>query len=262
MWEQELEVATAAAKEAGELLNKQFGHVQQIMKKGEIDLVTEADLKSESLILRIISSHFPNDNILSEEKGEKQRASERIWLVDPLDGTTNFAHGFPFFCVSIALQVNQDLVVGVVYNPYIGELFQAAQGCGASLNGRSIKVSETHEIGEALLGTGFPYDIHQRSEHVIELFRRMVLKAQGVRRAGSAALDLCYVAAGRLDGFWEASLKPWDTAAGCVILKEAGGVLSTYTGGPYTPYEKTIVGSNPLIFEDMLAVINADPLVT
>jgi len=255
MWVQELEVATQAANEAGVLLNKEFGHVQQIMKKGEIDLVTEADLKSESLILDIISKHFPNDNILSEEKGDKKQASTRIWLVDPLDGTTNFAHGFPFFCVSIALQVHHQLVVGVVYNPYVNELFQAAEGHGARLNGHPIRVSQTDKIGEALLGTGFPYDIHQRSKSVLDLFRRMVLVAQGVRRVGSAALDLCYVAAGRLDGFWEQSLKPWDTAAGCVILQEAGGVLSTFDGGQYTPYENTIVGSNPYIYEQMMSVI-------
>ena len=258
MWAQELQIATQAAKEAGTLLNKKFGHVQQIMKKGEIDLVTEADLKSESVILEIISKHFPDDNILSEEKGSKKQASTRTWLVDPLDGTTNFAHGFPFFCVSIALQVDHQFVLGVVYNPYVNELFQAAKGLGARLNGHPIRVSQTDKIADALLGTGFPYDIHQRPGEVLDLFRKMVLAAQGVRRAGSAALDLCYVAAGRLDGFWEQSLKPWDTAAGCVILEDAGGVLSTYEGKKYTPYEKTIIGSNPLIFEELLSIIKEE----
>ncbi len=254
MWDQELDIATLAAREAGAVLRKRFGQAHQIMKKGEIDLVTEADLKSESLILEIISSHFPGDNILSEETGDKNKRSARTWIVDPLDGTTNFAHGFPFFCVSIALEVDQKLVVGAVYNPYIDELFQAAGGRGATLNGQPIRVSTTENIGDALLATGFPYDIHQRSDDVLDLFRKMVLVAQGVRRAGSAALDLCYVAAGRLDGFWEQSLKPWDTAAGCVILKEAGGILSTYSGYAYSPYENTIVGSNPLLFPQILAI--------
>ncbi|MBW2022295.1 MAG: inositol monophosphatase [Deltaproteobacteria bacterium] len=255
MWEKELHIATTAAKAAGAILNERFGNVRHIVKKGEIDLVTEADLKSESLILEILTKHFPQDNILSEEKGNQDHDSARTWLVDPLDGTTNFAHGFPFYCVSIALQAGQELVVGAVYNPYMKELFQAASGKGASLNGEPIHCSQTKAIGEALLGTGFPYDIHQRSEEVLDLFRRMVLVAQGVRRAGSAALDLCYVAAGRLDGFWEQSLKPWDTAAGSVILKEAGGVLSTYDGSQYSPYENTIVGSNPHIYDEMMSII-------
>lgn len=255
MWEKEIEVATEAAKQAGAVLHERFGHVRHIMKKGEIDLVTDADLKSESLILQALSSHFPEDNILSEEKGDQNQPSARRWLVDPLDGTTNFAHGFPFYCVSIALEIGRELVVGVVYNPYMNELFQAASGKGAWLNGEPIHTSGTRNIGEALLGTGFPYDIHQRSEKVLDLFRRMILVAQGVRRAGSAALDLCYVAAGRLDGFWEQSLKPWDTAAGCVILREAGGILSTFDGREYTPYENTIVGSNLYIYEQMMSVI-------
>ncbi len=262
MWDQELDIATLAAKEAGTVLKERFGQVHHIIKKGEIDLVTEADLKSESLILEIISSHFPGDNILSEETGDKNKRSARTWIVDPLDGTTNFAHGFPFFCVSIALEVDRKLVVGTVYSPYIGELFQAAEGKGAKLNGQPIRVSTIENIGDALLATGFPYDIHQRSEDVLDLFRNMVLVAQGVRRAGSAALDLCYVAAGRLDGFWEQSLKPWDTAAGCIILKEAGGVLSTYSGEPYSPYENTIVGSNPSVFPQILAITKASAGVT
>lgn len=255
MWEKELQIAVEAAKAAGALLKERFGHVKNIVKKGQIDLVTEADLKSESVILEILTKHFPLDNILSEEKGVQEHNSARTWLVDPLDGTTNFAHGFPFYCVSIALQVGQELVVGVVYAPYMNELFEAASRQGAKLNGQPIYTSETKTIGEALLGTGFPYDIHQRSEKVLDLFKTMVLVAQGVRRAGSAALDLCYVAAGRLDGFWEQSLKPWDTAAGSVVLREAGGVLSTYDGRQYTPYENTIVGANPYIYGQMIEII-------
>ncbi|MBW1729442.1 MAG: inositol monophosphatase [Deltaproteobacteria bacterium] len=255
MWEKELTVASEAAKKAGKILNETFGRVHHIMKKGEIDLVTEADLNSEKAILTVLSEAFPKDNILSEETGNQDHLSQRTWLVDPLDGTTNFAHGFPFYCVSIALEVDQELMVGVVYNPYMNELFQAIRGQGATLNGKPIHTSQTSSISEALLGTGFPYDIHQRSEGVLDLFRRMVLVAQGVRRAGSAALDLCYVAAGRLDGFWEQSLKPWDTAAGCVILLEAGGRLSTYNGGAYDPYKNTIVGSNPFIYDEMMHII-------
>lgn len=255
MWEKELAVAGVAARAAGEILNGMFGHVGHITKKGDIDLVTEADLQAERTILEIIRNNFPQDDILSEEAGRDGNASDRIWVVDPLDGTTNFAHGFPFFAISIALEIEGEIVVGVVHNPYMDEYFAASKGAGAYLNKGPIRVSKTQDLGDSLLATGFPYDIRERPHGAMELFQRMVVRTQGVRRPGSATLDLCYVAAGRLDGFWEEGLKPWDTAAGTVIVREAGGILTTLEGRPYSPYLKSIVAANPYIHEEMIRAL-------
>jgi len=256
MWEKELAIVREAARVTGKILGRMFGQVYNITKKGDIDLVTEADLKAEKTILEILERHFPGDNILSEEAGSNCKTSDRTWLIDPLDGTTNFAHGFPFFAVSIALEVEKEIVLGVVYNPYMQEYFEAVKGMGAYLNERPLKVSETPTLGESLLGTGFPYNIHEKPERVMEVFAKMVVLAQGVRRPGAAALDLCYVAAGRLDGFWEEGLKPWDTAAGAVIVKEAGGTLTTFEGEPYNPYLETIVATNNLIHSAMVRALS------
>jgi myo-inositol-1(or 4)-monophosphatase len=255
IWEKELAIAGKAARVAGEILNGLFGQVNHITKKGEIDLVTEADLEAERAILDIICSNFPQDSILSEEAGDYQKSSDRVWLVDPLDGTTNFAHSFPFYAISIALEIEGGIVLGVIYNPYMDEFFEASIGSGAYLNNTPIQVSRTQELGESLLATGFAYDIHERPQEVMELFQKMVIRTQGVRRPGAATLDLAYVAAGRLDGFWEEGLKPWDTAAGTIIVREAGGTLSTFEGWPYSPYRKSIVAANPLIHEKMVKVI-------
>lgn len=256
MWRKELEVAHEATRAAIKILNAMFGQVSHITKKGEIDLVTEADFQVERTVLGIIRRHFPQDNILSEETGEQKEASERTWLIDPLDGTTNFVHGFPFFAISIALEVENEIVLGIVHNPYFDEHFEALKGIGSFLSKRPIKVSQTQSLGESLLATGFPYNIHEKPESILELFKKMVVTAQGVRRPGSAALDLCYVAAGRLDGFWEEGLKPWDTAAGTVIVREAGGILTTFRGEPYTPYSKSVVAANPFIHHMMIKVLN------
>ena len=257
MWEKEIEVARQAAKEAGKILNSLFGKGDRIRKKGEIDLLTEADLQSEKAILDIISRNFPQDSILSEEAGEYNRHPERVWLVDPLDGTTNFAHSFPVFAISIALEAKGERVLGVVYNPCTDEHFEAVKGMGAFLNKKPIEVSQTRELQESLLTTGFPYDLHERTERLMKLFQKMLLLAQAIRRPGSAAIDLCYVAAGMFDGFWEEGLKPWDTAAGTIIVTEAGGKVSTYEGDRYTPYLKTIVATNPFIHEAILKVIGS-----
>jgi myo-inositol-1(or 4)-monophosphatase len=256
MWEKELHVAGLAARKAGGILNRLFGQVNHVKKKGAIDLVTEADMKAEKSILEAIGSHFPDDNILSEESGRNGKASDRTWMVDPLDGTTNFVHGFPFFAVSIALEIKGKIVLGIVYNPFMDEYFEAARGGGAYLNNRTIKVSKVNKLEEALLGTGFPYYVHESPQMAMENFRRMLVAAQGLRRPGAAAIDLCYLAAGRLDGFWEEGLKPWDTAAGVVIAEEAGGRVSTYDGRPYSPYEKTILAANPHLHGAMLKVLN------
>jgi len=208
MWEKELDVARQAANNAGKILNSLFGRVDRISKKGEIDLVTEADLQSEEIILDIISYNFPQDSILTEEAGKYDHLPERIWIIDPLDGTTNFAHGFPVFAVSIALEIEKELVLGLIFNPYLGEHFEAVKGEGASLNGSPIKVSSIGELRESLMATGFPYTIYEDPQGVMELLQKMIVLVQGVRRPGSAAIDLCYVAAGRLDGFWEEGLNP------------------------------------------------------
>ena len=255
MWKKELDVANEAARTAGEVLNRMFGKINHIMKKGGIDLVTEADLEAEKTIFHIIRQNFPRDNILSEESGMHDEVSDRTWIIDPLDGTTNFAHSFPFFAVSIALEIEKQIVLGIVHNPYMDEHFEAAKGKGAYLNKKPIKVSKTRNLQESLLATGFPYDIHENPQRVLGIFKKMIIRAQGVRRPGSAALDLCYIAAGRLDGFWEEGLKPWDTAAGMVIVNEAGGKLTTFEGESYSPYMKSIVAANPFIHKEMIEVL-------
>lgn len=258
MWERELQAANEAATAAAKTLSQLFGQVKNVNKKGEIDLVTEADYQAEKILIEIIHRYFPGDNILSEEAGSREHASSRTWIIDPLDGTTNFVHGFPFFAVSIGLEAEGEMVAGVVLNPVMNERFEASRGNGAFLNHKPIAVSQTKHLKEALLATGFPYDIRDRHEEVLSRFKKMVIAAQGVRRPGSAALDICYVSAGKLDGFWEQGLHPWDTAAGVIIVKEAGGSLSTFQGNRYTPYEKSIVAANPLIHTQMIQVMKND----
>ena len=257
MWEKEIDIARKSAREAGKILTRLFGNVNHIVKKGDIDLVTEADLQAERAILEMIHENFPRDNILSEEAGrQEEKISGRTWIVDPLDGTTNFAHGFPFFAISIALLIGKDIVLGVVYNPEMDEHFEAVKGRGAYLNGAPIQTSKTEQIKESLLATGFAYDIHENSQKVLKIFNKMITGAQGIRRPGSAAIDLCYVAAGRFDGFWEEGLKPWDTAAGVVIVNEAGGKVTTIEGGTYSPYLKSIVAANPFIHDALIEALN------
>jgi len=256
MFEKESAVAQRAAGRAGDILTRMLGSPNSIMKKGEIDLVTEADLAAEQAVLGIIGEAFPADRILSEEAGVREAPSSRTWIIDPLDGTTNYAHGFPFFAVSIALAVENETVLGVVYNPCMEEFFLAQKGRGTFLNGEPLHVTETAGLEDALLATGFPYDVHEHPDRVMTLFKRFLVRAQGIRRLGTAALDMCYVAAGRLDGFWEQDLHPWDTAAGDILVREAGGHVTTFSGGAYTPYEKTVLASNGLIHEDMVAVVS------
>jgi myo-inositol-1(or 4)-monophosphatase len=257
MWDKEFDLARHASREAGNILISRFGRVNHITKKGEIDLVTEADVQAEDVIVDIIRSRFPQDSILAEERGEHARDRERVWLIDPLDGTTNFAHGFPFFSVSIAFQVDGQSVLGIVSNPRLGEHFEALKGAGAFLNDKAIRVSETKDLQESLLAVGFPYTIRENPHRVMAHLKKMAACAQGIRRPGSASIDLVYVAAGRLDGFWEEGLKPWDTAAGTVIVQEAGGMVSDYEGRPYSPFMNTIVASNSRIHEAMLSVLNS-----
>jgi myo-inositol-1(or 4)-monophosphatase len=256
VWEKEINTARQSVKAGGEILGRLFGHVNHIIKKGDIDLVTEADVQVESAILEIIHQNFPRDTILSEEAGKQQETSGRTWIVDPLDGTTNFAHGFPFFAISIALELDSEIVLGAVYNPQMDEYFEAVKGTGAYLNEMPIRISPTSEIEESLLATGFAYDIHENPRRVLKRFNRMIVRAQGIRRPGSAAIDLCYVAAGKLDGFWEEGLKPWDTAAGFLMVDEAGGKVTTIAGKTYSPYLRTIVAANPFIHDAMIDILN------
>ena len=227
-----------------------------IQKKDRIDLVTEADLRSEQAIVGVIREAYPSHQILAEEKGLHTSAQTPYkWVIDPLDGTTNFAHGFPMYNISIGLEYQGLCVLGVILDPTRHELFVAKRGAGATLNGTPIQVSRIPHLDEALLVTGFGYDVHTSPENNLDEFCRFTLKAQGIRRTGTAALDMCYVACGRFDGFWELKLNPWDIAAGLVIVQEAGGNVTNFQGAPFSIYEKHMVASNGLIHEQMLHVL-------
>ncbi len=266
-----LKVARQAAVAAGALLRLNFDRPHDITLKGVIDPVTESDLQSQEIIISLIRQVFPDHAFLAEEDlpgsgggsgaaapGGKAAASHR-WIIDPLDGTVNFAHGFPMFCVSVACEVEGRLEVGVIYDPLREELFEARRGHGAFLNGRRLAVSSTERLEAALLVTGFPYNIRERLPATMARLRNLIARAQGVRRAGSAALDLAYVAAGRFDGFWEEGLKPWDTAAGVLLVAEAGGRLSTFEGRPYDLFAPSIVATNGRLHGAMLAALEIDP---
>jgi myo-inositol-1(or 4)-monophosphatase len=237
---------TAIAREAGALLMEHFDQHIKIEYKGDADLVTAADRKSEALIRQRIRALWPTHDILGEEEGLRDTGSEYRWYVDPLDGTTNFAHGFPVFCVSMALQHKNQTVAGVCFDPTRNELFAAERGNRAFLNDATIHVSKIEKLKESLVATGFPS--HKRHKNPnIHFYHQITLRTHGVRRAGSAALDLCYVAAGRLDGFWEFNLNPWDTAAGVLILEEAGGRVTNFAGGPFELNSRETLASNGVI---------------
>lgn len=250
-----LETAIDLARAAGDVLNHYASREKVVEFKGHANLVTIADKKSEELIVGGILSRYPGHSILAEESGATQAGAAVKWVIDPLDGTTNFAHGYPFYCVSIGVEVDGEMTCGVVYDPVRDELFTAARGRGAFCDGEALKVSGVDQLSHALLITGFPYNFREHLETVVGQFRAFLVASQAVRRGGSAALDLCYLAAGRLDGFWELYLQPWDTAAGRLILEESGGRVSNFRGGPYSIYEKEILASNSLLHEQMLAVL-------
>lgn len=250
-------VALRAAMEAGAFLKSRFGEKQIVSFKGEIDPVTEADRRSEQIITEIILREFPDHSLLSEEKGRHEGTGAFRWIIDPLDGTTNYLHGFPFFSVSVAVEQEGELCYGIVYDPLREERFEAKKGRGASLNGQRIRVSQVKDLASALLATGFPYDVRKGGDDNIAHFVNFLRVAQAVRRPGSACLDLCYVAAGRFDGFWELKLHPWDMAAGSLIVQEAGGKVTNLQGGPHHINNATgeIVASNGWIHEAMLKVL-------
>jgi myo-inositol-1(or 4)-monophosphatase len=239
------------AREAGALLMGYFHQHVKVEYKGEADLVTIADRQSEILIRERISKNWPSHDVLGEEQGLADTGSDYRWYVDPLDGTTNFAHGFPVFCVSLALEHKKQRIAGVIYDPTRDELFAAAKGNGAYLNQQRIRVSKTERLSECLVATGFPS--HKRHKNPnIHFYHQITLHTHGVRRAGSAALDLCCVACGRFDGFWEFNLNPWDTAAGVLIVEEAGGKVSDFRGGPFQLDSRETLATNGLVHGAML----------
>jgi myo-inositol-1(or 4)-monophosphatase len=250
-----LKVATSVATEAGEILKRNFGKTQKVELKGEIDLITDIDRRSQEFIVGRLGKAFPDHSIMAEEAVFEKKRSPYLWIIDPLDGTTNYAHGFPVFCVSIALQFKKKTIAGVVHNPLLGETFTAGAGVGARLNGKRIVVSKTRLLTNSLLATGFPYDLRKHSREYLKVFCDMATRTRAVRRAGSAALDLAYLACGRFDGFWEKKLKPWDIAAGTLMVVEAGGKLTNYNGKRFDVMKGEVAASNAKIHKELLAVL-------
>ena len=249
----------SAIYEAGLFIRGRYGKPHDIEFKGAIDLVTETDLGSERILKKRLGG-IGNAEIMAEESSLDNTLRNGIfWIIDPLDGTTNFAHGFPFFAPSVAYcQVDSghfQSIFGCIFVPCLGELFWAIKGKGSYLNTRAVKVSPETRLSRSLLATGFPYDVHEHPDQVVSALRQMLVRAQGIRRAGAAAIDLAYVACGRFDGFWEKKLKPWDTAAGQLILEEAGGRLTDFKGNSYNPFIPEIVASNGLIHHEMLDIL-------
>lgn len=252
--EQIKQVGIAAALNGGKVLQEHFGNLRSVRKKGAIDLVTEADIRSETAIIATIAKAFPDHAILAEESGSHAGNGGR-WIIDPLDGTTNFAHNLPLFCVSIAFAVGDDILAGFVLAPLLNELFVGVKGKGAQLNASPISVSPIRTLADSLLVTGFPYDHPTIFDQLMERFGRCLTATQGVRRLGSAALDLCYVASGRFDGFWEQHLKPWDTAAGFLVATEAGARTTVFSGAPYSIDSDEIVSTNGAIHDELLSIL-------
>ena len=250
-----LDTAARAARDAGKLQKERLWSEHEIQFKGEIDLVTEVDRACEELIVAAIRERFPGHDILAEENVYAQSGSRFKWVIDPLDGTTNYAHGFPWFCVSIALEVDGEVRLGVIYQPMLDELFTTVKGEGAFLNGRLLRVSRREPLKNCLLATGFPYDRTRDNENNFANFVNFQMAARAVRRAGAAALDLANVAAGRLDGYWEVKLKPWDVAAGQLLVTEAGGRVTNHEGSPFSIYDHRVLASNGLVHDAMVALL-------
>ena len=245
-----------AAFDSGRILKSYFGNISHIRKKGLVDLVTEADVASEEKIIKIIRKSFPDHSILAEESGLEQGDADHQWIIDPLDGTVNFAHQVPIFSISIAYAFRGTPVMGIVLNPVTGELFSAVAGEGAFLNDRPIQVSDTMVVQESLLASGFPYDLLSIFDTITERLENCLKAAQGIRRLGSAAIDICAVACGRFDGFWEQNLHPWDTAAAMLIASEAGAVVTDFTNQPFTMHKKEILATNGHIHGEMLSLLD------
>lgn len=257
-----LSVAWEAASAAGNLICADWQKSKSIDYKGAIDLVTSVDRECERQIVEVLRNNFPNHSILAEE-GTDWIGTERShrWIIDPLDGTTNFAHSYPQFCISIALEYNGEIILGLVYDPLRDECFKATKGEGATLNGCSIRTSGAKKLDSALLATGFPYDQRENADFYLNFFKAFMTRSQGIRRSGSAVLDLCYVACGRIDGFWELKLRPWDTAAGALIIEEAGGKLSDLSGNKFSIWGEETLASNGVIHEEMVNTVMAATFV-
>lgn len=272
MMDQVAQIGRQAALAAGAVMRLNYEKPHEITMKGAIDPVTETDYQCQEIIIGMIRQAFPDHGFLAEESGgqppaaapeigppglawEADPAAACRWIIDPLDGTVNFAHGFPAFCVSIAFEADGEIAYGVVYDPMRDELFEGIRGKGAWRNGRPIRVSETARLERALIATGFPYDIRERIPETMACLGRIVATAQGMRRAGSAALDMCYIACGRFDGYFEENLKPWDTAAGLVIVTEAGGKITNFEGSEYDIYAPNILVSNGILHTKLLSCL-------
>ncbi len=253
-----LQTAIEIVVRAGEIQLARAGRGVRIDKKGPIDLVTEVDVEIERMCRATLADRFPTHAVLAEELPNPEGGAavpEYRWIFDPIDGTVNYAHGLPVFCASLALEVAGRVEAGAVYDPSREELFVGERGAGARLNGVPLAVSPASGLLDAMLCTGFPYDVHETADEVVGLFAEFVRRARAVRRLGSAALDLCYVAAGRLDGFWEQRLRPWDTAAGALIVQEAGGRVTDLDGQPFTPFDGNVLASNGPLHGPMLEVV-------
>lgn len=253
-----INIAIEAATAAGKFLRQNLGKARDIQQKSgqERNLVTEIDKRSEEIIIDIIKKHYPHHDILAEESGTEQgKTSEYKWIIDPLDGTTNFTHGLPVFCVSIGIEHRGEIIAGAIFDPNNNEIFSAEKGRGAFLNGKRIRVSQKNTLDSSLLVTGFPYNITENPDHAVEHFVNFLMNAQAVRRLGSAAIDLAYIACGRFDGFWEVALNPWDMAAGSLIVTEAGGAMTDFVGNKFSIYKKQMLASNGLIHREMLEII-------
>ncbi len=250
-----LQAAVDAAREAGQMLKENLNVSREIHFKGEVDLVTNFDNQSQKEIFDRLSTNFTDHDFIAEEGLEQEKGGDFRWIIDPLDGTTNYAHRFPIFTVSIALEWRGHVICGVVYDPMRDEMFTGIKGEGAFLNGRHIKVSSIIELDKSLVATGFPYDLRESSDNNIAHFNNFLTRVQAIRRCGSAAMDLCYVACGRFDGFWELKLKPWDVAAASLIVEEAGGHLSDFQDGEFSIYSPETLGTNGLIHQQMVDVL-------
>jgi myo-inositol-1(or 4)-monophosphatase len=255
-----VKVGMEVIREAGNLLLHRLHSDLEISHKGAVNLVTDVDLASEELIVTRILEAFPTHSILAEERHKNVPSRSVTWVIDPLDGTTNYAHGYPVFSVSIGLEISGEVEWGAVFDPVRKELYAARRGSGAECNGVSLRVSKVQSLGASLLATGFPYDIRTSEQNNLDNFCTFALRSQGVRRSGSAALDLCHVACGRLDGFWELKLNPWDCAAGYLMVREAGGAVTNFSGRSGSIYEGEVIASNGRIHEEMVNILTNDKM--
>lgn len=247
---------------AEQILHYFEGRFSVTQKEGLNNPVTEADHAAEKAIIDVIRKNYPDHFILSEEVGSSGNEAEIKWIVDPIDGTVNFAHGIPICCVSIGIEQAGEMILGAVYNPLMNELYFAEKGSGATLNGKPIHVSNTNKVSASCLATGFPYSYPTHSEGPLPVFEKLIRAGVAVRRLGSAALDLCWVAAGRFDGYYEHSLNAWDSAAGFLIVEEAGGMVTDYSGNRYSPYQPTLIASNGVIHEELRGIIGGDRIIS